>query len=399
MKLNLQGLPELSPTERLAQALGGLVEHVQASSQQPVQAAEAARASVEERQRPREAMGAALDAFVQRAGAEPAPKLAAAADGGRAIARAGAAPGQPVPASLSPLGPTAAIEALTARVTALHEEIGALEAANAAKSAAVHQLIAQIDARKAEIERARENKRMIGIFGALLGAPAVAAVSLVQMYEDDGRLRSLNASLATAQAERAQLEAKLASHQATRAAIQRELGALEQAQVKLEHALAAEPPAANTPGFVKVAAAAGSLERARKLEANLREQVRLLERLRDSASAIGGELDQLIAGLKGQLAEATQMAAEAERSLFELIKVVTAKDPQAAAEKWLGKKVSKMTEKLMSELGLSMKGFIRDLVKEAFPGQERSAAAQLLQRELEKSLLGPAAEPTAPALG
>lgn len=281
----------------------------------------------------------------------------------------------------------ATILALQSSIAGLHGEIAILEVQNQAKANAVVQLIQQIESRKAEIERQRENKRTIGILGALFGAPMVTAVSLIKMYEDDGLLETLNTQLAQAKSEQANISAKMSQHMIVRQTLEKQLAKLEATAAGLGTTAIVETPQAKTKAFGPVAAQAAELRRYEKLEANLKQQVAILTEIRNSAASIGLELDGLLEKLSVQLEKAEQMVVASKKSLFELIKIITSKDPQAAAEKWLTKKVASLTDKLLDELGLSMKGFIRDLVAEAFPNQTNSPAATLLRQQLEKALI------------
>lgn len=81
-----------------------------------------------------------------------------------------------------------------------------------------------------------------------------------------------------------------------------------------------------------------------------------------------------------RLAEASRNAA------YKLLEIVAAGSPDAAAKKWLDQWVAKKTKELLKELGWDPDGFVENLIARAFPGQEKTPAAQELKRPLTRSV-------------
>ncbi|MCA9548979.1 MAG: hypothetical protein KC933_03020 [Myxococcales bacterium] len=290
--------------------------------------------------------------------------------------------------ALAPLGK--AIEAHQAAVQGLRDAIAkveaeghAIEAANQGKAAEVAQLVQSIASRKSDLESAQEKKGRIGMAALILGIPAVAKVSAVQMVMDDVRIKELNGQLATAREAQRDAETRLAAHAARKATLTTKLAALQQKEVELVQGLATAP-ARPVGGHLGAAQAAATLKRREALQANLRSQLELLEAVRDSAAAVGVHLDGAIRDLRAQLAAADKLVEASQKDLLQLVKVITADDPAAAATRWLDQQVAAKTKALMRELGLDVNVYISRLVKEAYPAN--TPEAELLRRELTKAL-------------
>jgi chaperonin cofactor prefoldin len=272
-----------------------------------------------------------------------------------------------------------AVGTVRTQISSLNAEVARLERSNASKTAQVDALISQIQARRSEIQAEHDRKRNIGIIGALWGMPMVSAASLVMMMDDDSRLRSLNADLSRAQAERSQLQSSLQSHHALKATLTAELSKLEAAARALE-ALPVPAPRDGT----QVGRAAAQLGQGEALLHNLRSQVALLERIRDSARGVGAELDGALARLTLELVRAEKLVTQSRQATFKLVELATAGDPNAAAEKWLEGRVAARTRELLRQHGLDPKMYVDQLVKRAYP--QGGPAADLLRRELNRVL-------------
>jgi DNA repair exonuclease SbcCD ATPase subunit len=285
-------------------------------------------------------------------------------------------------------GAVAALEAAVAQADAAGR---ALEAQNRAKVAEVQGLVQGIAARKGELEAAREAKRKIGLVGIFLGKPMVGLASLVQMINDDARLKTLNESLAAAQATQAHVEGQLAVHQAARARLEGKLTALRETEAELR----AGPEVVAGPvvrGHVGVASAAATLQRREALQDNLRAQLALLEAVRDSAAAVGANLDAAIGALKAELAAAEKLVEAARKDLLKLVQIATSPDPEAAATKWLEREVAAKTQAMLRALGLDVNAYIEQLVKQAFPVHtpEAEALRKALIKAFQQAVRAPA---------
>lgn len=279
----------------------------------------------------------------------------------------------------------AAVDVARAEVVHLKQTIADTEKANGAKRAEVDRLVRSIGDRKRDIEDERDRKYRTGMVFALFGVPAGVAVSLHQMMQDDGRLRQLEGDKREAEATRDRLELRATGHRQLVAKLQPKLDALEKVAAKLEAGLE-QAPRAVAPRHRPVADSAARMRTQEKLLFNLRKQVALLGSMRDSAQGLSSNLDGAIEQLDQKVAEAEKLV-EASRKDFErLMKIATAKDPNAAAQDYLRKLVADRTRKLMEQLGLSMNRYIDRLVKDAFPNGGPAAAE--LRRQLKKSLGG-----------
>jgi len=96
-------------------------------------------------------------------------------------------------------------------------EIARLDIAHRQKIAESDALRAQIVARKNEIQQNWNRQRTFAIFGAFLGAPLAVATSLINMQNDDVRVRDLTQRLTLADAERARINTDLQHYQTMKA--------------------------------------------------------------------------------------------------------------------------------------------------------------------------------------
>jgi hypothetical protein len=277
---------------------------------------------------------------------------------------------QPVRPETKPAG---AVDAARAVIRRLEAEIARLERDHADKTARISQTIRSIEARKAELQREYENKRTVGIIGALFGAPALAAVSLMQMQKDDARLRSLDQSLADLGRDKSKVQRDLSAYRAMKADVQAKVDALRQEEPQLVPARWSDGLRAPARS---VAAAAARADAHVRLHANLESQVVLLTGIRDAAAALNVQLDGVLRSATLELRNAEAALKASRRELVELLKLAFSGDPQAASLRWLEKKVSAQTRALVDDT-------VKRLV-------QRSGAtgvqAQLLQRELVRVL-------------
>lgn len=267
------------------------------------------------------------------------------------------------------LNPTAgAIAPLSALISKLEAEIAKLEAANAQKAQTVNGLVASIAARKAELQKLYEQKRTIGILGVLFGAPMLGVASLVMMQQDDAKLKTLNASLSVAQAERAEVKKKLATYGEARA---QALGALDVLK-GAEDGLSAAPT-----GLPGLSAAADQADRTRALASNLRSQIDILTGLKGKAQGLGLELDAVIAELSAALSLADKAVQESQKDVFDLIKAMVSKNPEAAARKLVFKM---LTSKVKAQLESAVQKLLED-------AQLSGPGADLLKKRMVDALM------------
>ena len=262
------------------------------------------------------------------------------------------------------------IVAIRGQLDETSQEISSLENANAAKQQTANGLVAQIQSRQQQVKANYDRTRTIGILGALFGVPAIAAMSVVQMYDQDAMLKQLNAQLASAQADQARVAAQIAAQQHEKDVLELKLRVLRRGAAKLSATPAA--PLAVTPGMEALAAAKAQLDARTALLANLRDQLSVLQQIRADAAGVGVALDAEIAALQESVAKAEKIVAASNKELFELVKALVAPDPQAAATKWLNSTVA------------------HRLVQQALP--QGGPAAQMLERQILQSM-----KPAAPA--
>lgn len=221
-----------------------------------------------------------------------------------------------------------AVSAARVIIRGLDTEIGRLERENTTKRQTADAIVLQIQQRQAELTRAYEQKRNIGILGALLGAPMVGVAGLVMMQNDDRRLQALNAELGRAQSELAQIDQSLESYRGRKATV-------EEAIARLEDAEQAISPPITARTRDPLARSIDEVYRSAELLANLETRIGLLVGLRDAAAAIGVRLDAVI----GTLSEARDRAEEAMQAsggeLQALLRAALAEHPDEAARKWI----------------------------------------------------------------
>ena len=242
-------------------------------------------------------------------------------------------------------------------------QIDHLEIANTEKQQTSLELISQIDTRTNEIRSNQSRKRTLGILGALYGMPAVAAVGLVQVIQDDGRLRDLNARLAIAHTEQADIQARIARHVATKASLTVELDKLR----VIEGELATRASALHDAGPpTSLEQAQARLGLSRGLLGNLRTQVSILGSVHASAADLGVKLDDHVAHLRLDVAQAEKLVDESTKAFVELLEIMLKKNPNAAAGKWLNKQVTKLVAQKLQAAGLG-KPAADMLAKRMFP--------------------------------
>ncbi len=268
-------------------------------------------------------------------------------------------------------------------VASLRTEISSLETKHTAAKTKVDSLVNQIEGRKSELKRQREKKRNQGMIFAAFGYYNAAAVSLVTMINDDSRIKSLNGELTIAKSNRDSVLRALDQYKATKTTLEKRLGALQTREAELD--TSASKLAGQTPQrYQNLVSARATLQRRELLLGNLKEQIQLLTALRDSASSVNTNLTQLVSDLEGLLGKAEGLVKESQQELHELMNMAVAEDPDAAAQKWLKKKVTAAQKKIFKDLNLDVNAYVKQLVAKASPGQ--GPAAQLLRQELTQAI-------------
>jgi uncharacterized protein YoxC len=227
------------------------------------------------------------------------------------------------------------------------------------------------------------------MLGILMGVPAVGAVSLVQMMDDDSRLQSLNRDLDHATTEQARLQHKAATYADNTDALRANLDVLRKKEIALRATLDAAPAPGDGPlpahKMRLLNDGADALATSKKLLGNLQEQIATLEQIRDAAGELGRDLDGVIDDLRKKEAKANKLVAQSEKELMDLVRIVTSPDPEQAATKWMTRTVAKRTEAVLKQLGLSVKAYAADLAKRAVPGSDD--ASKQLRKQLSSWLL------------
>jgi hypothetical protein len=248
-------------------------------------------------------------------------------------------------------------------VTKLEDEIGNLEAQNNAKVSTVTQLTQQLAQRKAEIQQQWNQKRSIGIIGALFGMPLVTAASLITMQNDDGRIQQINRDLATAQADQQRIAGKLAQYTKLKSGVESQIKTLE------------APIAQSAGAPTDVAKLLTSAETLRRLES---EKV-LLSSVRDAAKAIGLDLDATMGRLSTAVASADKALEASRHETLELIKTLLSPDPnQAAFDMLKGMAKDKIKQMFAPNVDSALSGVAAGPLKDQLRSQLLSAVADAI---------------------
>lgn len=267
------------------------------------------------------------------------------------------------------------------QVGRVEREVNRLETAAAEKRTTCGVLCSQITDRKRELERQRERSRNIGLIGALFGVPAVAAVGLVQMYDNDSSLRDLNARLSNVQSEQRQIEHKIATHEQSKAVLGQRLRELRTAENRLVHDIAGLTVSLRTQAN-SLAHARLRLDTSRSLLGNLRSQVATLEPLRASAAELGISLDSHLRYLHGELAHAERLVQSSQRAYLDFVAGMLVRGPNRAAQQWLTRRVTGEVTARLQEAGLG-KEAAKYLAKRLIPARNPQAQAEFVDRVTE----------------
>lgn len=250
----------------------------------------------------------------------------------------------------------AALAALRSVSTALRDTIGELTGKISQTEQQVRSNLAQakvaaeqITARKREIEQGQQTKRTIGLLGALLGAPIVAVVSLVQVTDDDARIQTLRADQARLDREHAKLVARIATYRESRTALMRQVDVLAELATPLEAMLNSHDTGERAP----LAQARARYLAGEQLVGNLRSQVALLRSVEQAVAPLGVAVQAHLADAQAALLHAEKLVDDSRKALVEIIKIAISKRPEVAARKWLSNRLVSEVAKRLTEAGLT----------------------------------------------
>ena len=271
---------------------------------------------------------------------------------------------------------TSAIDAGNVEIAKLEAEIARLDADNAKKQREIDQLVRDIEARRAEVERNFRASLVVagvgGLFAAVftgglsLLAAGAAAGGLAAAIANDGRLNQLNASLSAARAQQAAITSAAAANRVKRDDLDKQLTALRTSKAGLMAILRGEASGAG------LAVSAGvpvelrdPLRRVALLTSiltNTKSQVEILTRIRNLAAALGAQLDRTLATVRSLADEADRLAEESRQDFYRLLALFGEQFPLASALNWLGQVVAERTAQILGDSGTSVLVFVKFLV-------------------------------------
>lgn len=266
-----------------------------------------------------------------------------------------------------------AVAAARNTVRALRTDIATLEQRHSSALSDIQSAVTRIGQRQQELRDARETKRRNGMIFALFGAPSAALVSLVQMMDDDSRLKTLEASKVTAESRKVRAESDAARYRATRDRIESRLSAYEANASKLTRQLASG--ATDNGSAANIVYARVQLDRRERLLGTLRAQIGLLKELRGHASELDGKLSQMVVELTRMADQAADLVAASKKDLHQLVDIAMSADPDAAAQKWLNGRMTAKRKELLKSLDDRLGGYIDHLVQASLPAGGPAADA------------------------
>jgi DNA repair exonuclease SbcCD ATPase subunit len=276
---------------------------------------------------------------------------------------------------------SSAIRTARHQITTLKSTITSLEAVHSTKLTEIGQIEAQIASRKTDLQNEHERKRRVGMLGCLFGVPAVGLVSLVMMQQDDARLKQLDRELVAARSAKDTANTKASAYRALKERLEEKLDRLVDAAERIPSA----PPIVPGEPAHMVRAAGSAINHSQKLLSNLRSQIQLLEELRDSAAELGATLEGHLITMRANLKVAEGLVADSRKDLIDLIKIIVAKDPNAAANSFLKKKAMSAVRALLKEAGLSFDPFVNRLLEGVPAGPARDQLASRLRTAFENA--------------
>jgi hypothetical protein len=279
----------------------------------------------------------------------------------------------------------AAIADLRSVVVGLERDIARVEGEHAAKTAEVDRLVRAIEARRREVEDAYERDKRNALLFCAFGYCPLGAVSLVMAFENDSRLKQLTRELEAAKQQQAALAADLQQYGVDKAALGSRLGALRATEAKIVALLSTTDTAPHA-----IDRLARRADRMEDLHGNLGQQAQTLEEVRTLAFALSARIDTTLVAVAAAVRKAEALAEASRRDFYKMLEILTAGDPNAAAEAWLDRYVAAKTKEILKRVGWDPDGFINQLIARAMPGQERSYAANQLRAQL-RAALRPAA--------
>jgi chromosome segregation ATPase len=274
-----------------------------------------------------------------------------------------------------------AIGELRSHIATLKLEIADLDADNAAKLREIDNLVRSIEQRKREVQDQYERDRRNALMFCFLGYCNVGLVSLSNAFDNDARLRQLENELAAAKREQAKASDDAASWRAHKTALDVRLAQLEGTEQKLLALLAQRDT-----GSTQLVRLAKRADRMTALHENLESQANVLVAVKGLAKNLATVIDTALVKVAVAEAKADKLAQASRKATYDLLRILTSGDPDAAAQKWLENAVAKRTKAMLKEIGWDPEGFVDQLVARAFPGSEQSPAAKLLRDQLRAAI-------------
>ena len=270
-----------------------------------------------------------------------------------------------------------AVDDATSVVQGLQQEVAQLDAQNKQKQADIQALVTRIEQRKKTLQNTRNRQRNVGLLAAFFGVPAVAAVSLVQMYDTDATLTSLQGKLDGAKRDQARLQTRSAQVKQRKQTMQAKLDTLTTLQSTLEAKWQAAQSSSTTPGAGVPAHVAhvlrgdaDALGLGRALVDNLQQQAAVWTTLRDDAAGLGVDLDTTLRQVTDLATQAELWVQQAEARLLDTVEMLVSPDPTQAATSWLNAKRAKMTKGLLQQLHVSVDDYAKRMAQKAAPNDD-----------------------------
>jgi hypothetical protein len=288
----------------------------------------------------------------------------------------------------------ASIADLDATIAALADKVDQIEVENERTLREIESLVARIDARRREVEEEYERKRDLGLFACMFGYCDVGAVSLAMAIADDARLDQLERELAAAERKRSDAQTKHDAYRARRERSEVLRDVLVDRATYLRQVFRGDvtPPGRGSTTFAshpELPMFAQRWSGGRALVDNLHEQIENLVELMRDARELAALLDRTLRATRAALEKADALREQSGKDFYDLLRIMSSGDPNAAAERWLDKALADKTKAVMKELGWTgwdPSVFVKRLLAKSFPGAEGSPAATELATKLVDAL-------------
>jgi proprotein convertase P-domain-containing protein len=290
---------------------------------------------------------------------------------------------------------TSAIAAADEAIADLEGQIAGLEVDQQVKASEIETLVGQIEARRSEIEASYQSNQNLCLLCVIIGCPSVCYVSLANMLDDDARLDELDGDLALAHQQQASILQQLAEYRSRRDQLRAELETLRTARTTLVEQLTSGTltPRPALADYPELADRVARIELLQSVLDNTTDQVSILEEIRTLAQAVDAAFDDALVVLRQLAADADAAAADSRRAILELVELLTAPDPNAAAAAWLEDLVAQKTRALIAAMDWPMTDFITKLLTDRGPTDPAARATLELGLELALGVTEPEPEP------